>query len=210
MTFCTNCGSRFDSAGNFCGSCGAARVAAGAPASPSGAQSFTPAPIPSPTAYGGPQSMGRPVHAAQEPLIATAAATASEVRPGRLFARFAAWLADLVFAGVSGVALGLLAMTIQPPDEGPLAWLTIVAAWLIYFAAQESSSAQATLGKRLVGLKVVRRDGTTMGFWRALGRIVVKVLSSMLLFGLGNALAAANSERRTLHDYTAGTLVLAR
>ena len=48
-------------------------------------------------------------------------------------------------------------------------------AWL-YFALSESSPRQATLGKRLLGLRVTDLQGDRIGFGRALLRTVIKLL----------------------------------
>lgn len=75
-----------------------------------------------------------------------------------------------------------------------------------YFVACESSARQATLGKRLLGIKVTDREGRRIGPGRALGRFFAAGLS-WLTFNLGHALAAWTPERRALHDYVAGTRV---
>ena len=76
----------------------------------------------------------------------------------------------------------------------------------VYFVGCESSPAQATLGKRLLGIKVTDRQGRRIGLGRALGRFFAAGLS-WLTFNLGHALAAWTPERRALHDYLAGTRV---
>jgi hypothetical protein len=75
-----------------------------------------------------------------------------------------------------------------------------------YFALCESSSWQATLGKRLLGIKVVDVDGMRIGMGRALGRFFAASLSWLSL-NVGHAMAGWPPERRALHDYLAGTRV---
>jgi uncharacterized RDD family membrane protein YckC len=76
----------------------------------------------------------------------------------------------------------------------------------LYFALMESSARQATLGKRLIGIKVTDAQGRRIGFGRALARFFAASLSWLSL-NLGHALAAWTPERRALHDYIAGTRV---
>ena len=76
----------------------------------------------------------------------------------------------------------------------------------LYFSLMESSAAQATIGKRLIGIKVTDARGRRISFGRALGRFLAASLSWLTL-NLGHALAAWTPERRALHDYLAGTRV---
>jgi uncharacterized RDD family membrane protein YckC len=84
----------------------------------------------------------------------------------------------------------------------------ILAFWL-YFALQESSSLQATLGKRLLGLYVADEQGNRISFGRASGRLFGKFLSGMILY-IGFIMAAFTQRRQALHDMMAGTVVLKR
>ena len=75
-----------------------------------------------------------------------------------------------------------------------------------YFVLCESSAWQATLGKRLVGIKVVDADGRRIGRGRAAGRFLAAALSWLSL-NIGHAMAAYPPQHRALHDYLAGTCV---
>ncbi|MBQ0798856.1 MAG: RDD family protein [Porticoccaceae bacterium] len=84
--------------------------------------------------------------------------------------------------------------------------VTIVLQWL-YFALQESSAGQATLGKRAVGIIVTDLDGERVSFMRATGRHFGKILSSMILL-IGFIMVAFTQHKQGLHDMIAGTLVV--
>lgn len=91
----------------------------------------------------------------------------------------------------------------------PLMLLSTLAYALIagvYFVWCEASPQQASLGKRLIGIKVTDAQGGRPGLGRVLGRFVAATLSWATL-NLGHALAAWTPERRALHDYLAGTRV---
>lgn len=75
-----------------------------------------------------------------------------------------------------------------------------------YFTIFESSSWQATPGKRLAGIHVVGPDGGRIGLPRAIGRFLAAGLSWLTL-NLGHAMAAIAPEHRALHDRIAGTRV---
>lgn len=79
-------------------------------------------------------------------------------------------------------------------------------AFFFYCVLLESSSWQATLGKRAIGLKVTDSTGGRIGFGRAVGRFVGRLLSALLLC-LGFLPIAFTAKRQALHDLMAGTLV---
>ncbi|BDW11447.1 hypothetical protein PSHI8_15300 [Polynucleobacter sp. SHI8] len=76
-----------------------------------------------------------------------------------------------------------------------------------YFAIMESSESQATLGKKILGLKVTDEFGQRMSFGRATGRYFSKFISSLIL-GIGYIMAAFTDRKQALHDKIASTLVI--
>ena len=77
----------------------------------------------------------------------------------------------------------------------------------LYFPLMESSSWQATIGKRIMHMKVAGMQGEKISIGKALGRFFCKILSTALLF-YGYIMAAFNSKRQALHDKIVLTLVL--
>jgi uncharacterized RDD family membrane protein YckC len=77
----------------------------------------------------------------------------------------------------------------------------------IYFAGLESSSIQATVGKKLLGLKVTTISGKRIGFLRASVRYFGKILSR-LIFMIGFLMIPFTKKKQGLHDMIAQTLVL--
>ncbi len=84
--------------------------------------------------------------------------------------------------------------------------VALVLGWL-YFAYQESSEWQATLGKRVFGLKVTDAEGGRISFGKASGRYFGRLLSS-LTCSIGYIMAAFTEKKQALHDIIAGTLVI--
>ena len=80
---------------------------------------------------------------------------------------------------------------------------------LTYFSAMESSSWQATLGKKALGLTVVDLYGERISFLRALGRTAGKYISMLILF-IGYIMANFTAKKQALHDIMAGCLVLGK
>jgi uncharacterized RDD family membrane protein YckC len=84
--------------------------------------------------------------------------------------------------------------------------ISAVLKWL-YYALLESSSWQATLGKKALGLEVTDLDGGRISFGRASGRFFGKILSAMILY-IGFMMAGFTEKKQALHDMLAGTLVI--
>jgi uncharacterized RDD family membrane protein YckC len=78
--------------------------------------------------------------------------------------------------------------------------------WL-YYAIFESSSWQATLGKKALGLEVTDLAGNRISFGRATGRFFAKIISTLILF-IGYIMAGFTEKKQALHDILAGTLVI--
>jgi len=98
-----------------------------------------------------------------------------------------------------------LAVTEDAGITGP-----VFAGVLVLFAVYQALShalSGATLGKRIVRLRLVGPDGKRPGFARAAIRAVLAVLS-LLLLGLGVLLALFTRSGRALHDLLARTWVV--
>jgi uncharacterized RDD family membrane protein YckC len=65
-----------------------------------------------------------------------------------------------------------------------------------------------SLGKMLVGIRIVRRDGTRVHVAGILLRNLVGYFITVFTFGLGFLFAGLNDSGRALHDYLAGTIVI--
>ncbi|MBY0120895.1 RDD family protein [Bacillus sp. S/N-304-OC-R1] len=88
-----------------------------------------------------------------------------------------------------------------------LSFLINIVGAVAYFAGLHSSKWQATVGKRLLGLKVTDLKGDRISFWRALGRyLAMSFLSGILL--IGYIIAAFTEKKQSLHDLIAGTIVI--
>jgi len=108
-----------------------------------------------------------------------------------------------VFIGISGG---------EPNDAAATAaslilnLISIIAAWL-YSAILESSVWQATVGKKLFGIRVTDMSGNRIGFGKATGRYFGKYLSSIIC-SIGFIMAAFTEKKQGLHDILASTLVI--
>jgi uncharacterized RDD family membrane protein YckC len=89
----------------------------------------------------------------------------------------------------------------------PSASLTTTGIAWLYFALQESSSRQATWGKRLCGLRVTDMNGARISFSRASVRFFMKFVSAAIML-IGFVMVAFTEKHQALHDLFAETLVL--
>ncbi|MEM9445027.1 MAG: RDD family protein [Verrucomicrobiota bacterium] len=65
----------------------------------------------------------------------------------------------------------------------------------------------ATIGKKLIGAKVIRSDGSKLTYMRAFGRYWGIMLSGIILY-IGYIMVAFDREKRGLHDKLCDTLVV--
>ncbi len=86
--------------------------------------------------------------------------------------------------------------------------LAIIGGW-IYEVLMLRSARGATLGKMVVGVRVVAADGSRLSLGRSAGRRFAKYLSGLIL-AIGYVMAAFTSRKRALHDMIAATLVVRR
>lgn len=126
--------------------------------------------------------------------------------------RFAAAFVDGIIVNILGFVIGIangivLASMNQTDLIQPISFvLGTLLGWL-YSALQESSAAQATLGKKLLGIKVVNLEGARVSFAQATGRHFGKIVSAIILL-IGFLIQPFTEKRQALHDIMSGCLVI--
>lgn len=80
-------------------------------------------------------------------------------------------------------------------------------AYVVYFLGNRRF--QATPGMMAVKIRLIRPDGTPMSYWRAFGRYLASIISSLLL-GIGYLMMLWDPENRTLHYRMVDTRVVHR
>ena len=153
---------------------------------------------------------GAPARAAST----SASAVAASGIPAGFWIRLLAWLIDSVVLVL--VHLVLLAIMPGTSIEGYYSndalWtiadsiMAIIGA--IYYTVGLSVFS-TTVGKRVLGLYVLRRDGTKVSGLRAFGRHLSGGIS-MLVVGIGYLMIAFSSDKRGLHDHICDTAVVKR
>lgn len=138
---------------------------------------------------------------------------------GGFWIRLVAYLIDAILLniafGIIGAVVGISLIPADPAKMDPMEVLSsmsgfqlvaLVVTWL-YFALMESSPRGATVGKMVVGLRVVTEQGQRLTFLNATGRFFAKFISAIILF-IGYLMVAFTDRKRGLHDIIAGTLVV--
>jgi uncharacterized RDD family membrane protein YckC len=138
--------------------------------------------------------------------------------------RLGAYILDCFLLGlILGIASIFLADAFDSED-GVIIYLTISFGLMAgYFSLFHATSGQ-TPGKKSAHIKVVRMDGSRLGFFRALWRVIClfapPFLVSLALSGMESDLAMLpvgllfflvplfNAKRRALHDYLSDTRVV--
>jgi uncharacterized RDD family membrane protein YckC len=210
MPFCSKCGANLGDGAQFCSGCGQPQPGHAARVPPPMGQ-----PIP---VYAG-------VPAPPPDLIGCAV-----LQPSRPFAiayagfwlRLVAWFIDAIVLGIGGVILTAPitgAFTLHALTHGRFSPEYFVGRGLLrafvvkqllhwaYYSLLESSTWQATLGKKALGLEVTDLNGARLSFGHATGRWAARYISVMTL-GIGYVMAGFTEKKQALHDMIAGTLVI--
>ncbi len=208
--YCSKCGANIPDAAAFCNACGQSTGAV-----PS---------VPSAGVSGG--GYGSAV------VTAPAAVAAPSVKYAGFWLRVVAAIIDGILLGIPFAAIffvmiaGHLPFLMHAAQEDPMtimftmlptflafAAICLVGSW-IYWAALESSSWQATLGKKALGLYVTDLQGSRATFGRTSGRFFAGRGIGMvpyiggLYFIISCILAGITEKKQALHDAIAGCLVL--
>jgi uncharacterized RDD family membrane protein YckC len=163
-----------------------------------------------PTAVQPGDPWGPPAWAPERPVVD--ARQAVDLAPAGLRRRGIALAIDLAIAVILwtiGAQLVVSFETLAPrldlvAQAFGRSWQLVVPA--AYFVLGHGTAGQ-TLGKRVLGVRVVDESGEPIGYVRALARGLATLVAGLPL-GLGLAAAGLRRDRRGLHDLLAGTRVI--
>ncbi len=94
------------------------------------------------------------------------------------------------------------------PEPSPLVIVLLISFGCLYYTLFESSSWQATPGKRMLRLYVTDLKGRRLTVARALLRNLARQISG--IFFIGYIITGFTEKKQALHDILAGCLVLRR
>ena len=78
---------------------------------------------------------------------------------------------------------------------------------IVYHAHLESSVSQATIGKQVLGIKVMDLEGNRISFKKALDMYIVKITVGILPI-VGQIPIVSSKKKQSIHDMAAGTVVV--
>lgn len=132
------------------------------------------------------------------------------------FSRLASYVVDavvvsVVFSGGTAMILWIVqlvtAHNVETTGVGTVGSSVLFGVWfLLYFGVLWAVTGR-TVGMAVLGVRVVRRDGSDLNGRRAAVRAITFPLS-FLFFGLGFVGVVVGRERRALHDVCADTTVV--
>jgi uncharacterized RDD family membrane protein YckC len=128
--------------------------------------------------------------------------------PLRVAALFIDYMVLLVLPVVWLVLARFLSDTGVPDAIGKTIWTLAVLLAVIDLILLPILLGGRSLGKMLVGIRIVKRDGTRAHALQILLRDVVGYALTVLTLGFGFLIAAVIPSGRALHDYIAGTIVI--
>jgi uncharacterized RDD family membrane protein YckC len=148
--------------------------------------------------------------------------TAKSIRYAGFWMRFFALLLDWIILSIlftpliaGTVFLGFLYAEfleeISDPDFIPVvisAISSLVYAFLFFLYFLICHSFGVTIGKKIVGIRLIKSDGSRPGFGRALLRETIGRWLAGLIFYLGYLWIAWDSHKQGWHDKVAGTFVI--
>ena len=133
-------------------------------------------------------------------------------RPGGFWIRVVGFGVDVVVIMLAQFLLGVLAARRWGVDvdrsstlQGAVVFFTLLFA-VLYPTVLHTLTGQ-TVGKLVVGVRVVATDGGLLPPGAALLRAVVAWLALPFLLGLGHVIAGLRKDKRALHDLLAGSRV---
>jgi uncharacterized RDD family membrane protein YckC len=136
---------------------------------------------------------------------------------GGFWIRFGAYFIDSIILQVITfiIQLGGGFLIAAVGEDSPIALLgglmIILLPWLIamgyYTYFHGNPKHQATIGKKLLNLRVITAEGEDVSYLRAFGRYWAAILSGLTL-AIGYIIAAFDDEKRTLHDHICSTRVI--
>lgn len=139
-----------------------------------------------------------------------------KIRFGGFWVRLAAFFVDSIIVGLiafpASIFLGFLgaaltAASLGAIDGSTLAYIAGLSLGALYHVITLKAYG-ATVGKMMVGLKVVADDGTPLSLNQIIVREVLGKFVSNLTFGIGYLMMAFTGKKQALHDKMAHSIVI--
>jgi uncharacterized RDD family membrane protein YckC len=127
----------------------------------------------------------------------------------------AAILDDIIcVAGAVAIVVGghiVARQFVSDPDQLANIGIGLVVAmvmWILFYFVGQIARSGATIGMKLFKIKVVTVSGLPVGVIRAFWRLLAIRLVNVFTAGLGHLIVFLSKEKRSLHDFLCGTIVI--
>ncbi len=123
------------------------------------------------------------------------------------------WVVMFIIAMPLGVQAMMMGTMTDPMAAAQLAGATMIVGvlgiviGLGYFVYFEGTTGQ-TIGKKIVNIKVVRKDGKPMTYMDALIRTILRIIDGMAFYIVGLIVIVVSKEKQRIGDMAAKTLVV--
>lgn len=133
--------------------------------------------------------------------------TASESQPAGE-KKYAGFWVRLAASVIDGIVLGIIGFPIKllVSNQAAAGGASVIVGWIVMILL--ISKFQASPGKMAVGLHIEKAEGERVGLGTAFMREIVGKLVSGVTLGIGYLMVAWTKQKRGLHDYIAGTVVV--
>lgn len=129
--------------------------------------------------------------------------------------RFAALVLDSLLVGLVSVPLlfgGIAVVASRQPSEDTGIFATLilmctVGVWIVFYFTWFVGRYGATPGKMVLGIKIVRSDGSPVSYLRAFCRFLAHQVSANIMY-IGFIIALFDEQKRGLHDHICDTRVI--
>lgn len=129
--------------------------------------------------------------------------------------RFAAMFVDGIVVGIvrvglyaaMGVPLNVMDRANANSEKESQLYILLAVLYAAYFVLMNTACG-ATLGKMAAGIKIVKTDGSPIGFGNALGRYLLQTIFAIFTCGLAYIAVATNSVHQGWHDRLMNTMVV--
>ena len=131
----------------------------------------------------------------------------ASARKAGFWVRFVAYIIDAIIVGVVlGVLSGILSAAMGAERAAGVISIISLVVSVAYYVYFWTTSGQ-TIGQKVMGLRVIRTDGSTLTVGNAVMRMIGIAISSAVLF-IGLIWVAFDANKQGWHDKIAGTYVV--
>ena len=124
--------------------------------------------------------------------------------------RFLALMIDSILVGIIGGILGVIFRSGLSTTGGVTLTSAIGSILVILYYVGLEATQGATLGKMILGLRIVKTDGSPIGWSESIVRNLLRIIDGLVGYLVGAILIWTSPTRQRLGDRVAGTVVIRR